>query len=72
MPDSEAPKKVLCAECDSEVDLSKNEGVCPKCGLDMAAIMERRRYDKALRRIEKREEEESQPPKPKRKKPFGF
>lgn len=60
MPESES-KKVLCPECDTEVDLSQNDGECQKCGLDVALIIEKDRYDRALQKLRERREKESNP-----------
>jgi predicted amidophosphoribosyltransferase len=58
-----ASKKVLCPECDKEVDLSQNEGICQGCGLDVALVIEKDRYERALEKIRSRREQESNPPK---------
>ena len=56
--------KRLCPECDSEVTLTLDEetgdreGRCPKCKIDVGAILNRDRYEKARERMRKEEEEE--------------
>ena len=43
-------KKVVCPECDKEVQLTK-EGICPECGLDVAWVQEKVRRDKAVEKV---------------------
>lgn len=60
-------KKVLCPECETEVNLSEHEGVCQKCGLDVGQIVEKDRYDTALQKYrEKKAKESGAPPKKRR------
>lgn len=42
-------KKVVCPECDKEVQLK--DGVCPECGLDVAWVQEKVRRDKAVEKL---------------------
>ena len=59
---------VICPECDAEVDLEQTDE-CAKCGLNVQLVMDKHRYNKALRRIAEREEGETRPGK---KKPSGW
>lgn len=66
MPAPNAPKTVkrLCPECETEVTLTidaetgDREGRCGSCGLDVGAVVNKLRYDKARRRVEDEESEE--------------
>lgn len=62
--------KVICPECEKEVELSDGEGVCGNCGLDVGWVMEKRRRDKAVKKLEEREEKES--PTKNKKSRFNF
>jgi hypothetical protein len=65
------PKKVklICPECDKEVELVDGEGVCD-CGLDVGWVVEKRRRDRAVKKLAEREEAEVHPPKTKKR--FAF
>lgn len=65
------PKKVklICPECDKEVELVDGEGVCGNCNLDVGWVVEKRRRDRAIRKMDEREEGET---RPKTKKRFSF
>ena len=56
-------KKVFkCLDCETEFDLKANEGVCPKCGADNGAALERareRRMDSKYSEREKADKKES-------------
>jgi len=67
MPPEKKPKSnertVLCPECDTETVLTRNEdgedeGRCPGCNLNVGRIFTKRRYDKALKKVEEGENEE--------------
>ena len=66
-------KKVMCPECDKEVDLEAGEE-CSNCGINVAVILERDRYERALERLRERRSAEGGGGKGKRKEgwnPFG-
>jgi Zn finger protein HypA/HybF involved in hydrogenase expression len=48
-----AGKKVTCLDCDKEFDIDEEKGVCPKCNLNMNAILERDRHERALDKLRK-------------------
>jgi hypothetical protein len=70
--------KMLCLNpdgCETEVEMDgESGGICPKCGLDNAAVIRRDRHERALETLKKRRE----PPEDKKKKkaenkdPFGI
>jgi endogenous inhibitor of DNA gyrase (YacG/DUF329 family) len=64
MPDNK--RKVICPECEKDVEIVDGEGECPNCGLDVGWVLEKHRRDKAVAKLAAREEEEA--PKPKTKK----
>ena len=46
------PIKLNCPECDEPVTLDKNnEGTCPKCNLNVGAVYERARHERALKKM---------------------
>lgn len=55
-------RKVLCPECETEVTVSRvegeDEGRCEKCGLDVGRILTKRRYDKALAKMNEADDNE--------------
>ena len=69
MPGETEKKKVVCPECDAEVEYSR-DAECPKCGLAVGAIYERHRANQALEKLR----EAAKKPKPGEtpaKKPFN-
>ena len=50
-------RKVLCPECDKEVEITRDaesgddEGICGECGLNVGRILTRRRYDRAYNKV---------------------
>ena len=54
-----AGKKVTCLDCNKEFDFDKENGVCPECNLNMKAIMERDRHERALDKLRKSREPEN-------------
>ena len=70
-PDQKKPQKIsrLCPECEKDVELTidsatgDREGRCSNCGLDVGAALNRHRASKALKKLEKEEEERDKPPK---------
>jgi hypothetical protein len=69
MPKELKEVKRLCPECDKEVTLSidpetgDREGRCANCGIDVGAVINRLRYDKARKKIETEEEAATKPAK---------
>lgn len=61
-------KKVICPECDKEVDLSQNDGVCQNCNLDVGQIVETDRHQRALQKYRERRESEDPNKKDEKKK----
>ena len=62
-PQKPKTRKVLCPECDTEVERKVTEsgdfeGNCDNCGLDVGNIYTKRRYRNADRKIDEREQEE--------------
>lgn len=63
--------KRLCPECGKEVTLTVDpetrdrEGRCKDCGLDVGAIVNRSRYNKAAKKLEEEENAAAVPPKKK-------
>jgi hypothetical protein len=55
-------RKVLCPECETETTVSRvegeDEGKCEKCGLDVGRILTKRRYDRALAKMNADDEKE--------------
>lgn len=74
-PAAPVTKKVLCPECDTETEITISKqaikGDCGNCGIDVGAVLTRRRYEKALQRQREREEAEENP-EPERRSPFGI
>lgn len=66
MPDQ--TKKVVCPECDKEATVILEEGEwtgkCDNCGLDVGYIVEKRRRDKAIKKMD--DLEAAGAPRPKR------
>ena len=69
MPDNKKDKerKILCPECETEVTITRDEdgddvGRCPneECKLDVGAILTRRRYARADRKIDAAEVAEAE------------
>lgn len=79
MPQANEKRKLLCPECEKEVELTANEegeweGKCPACRIDVGLLVERDRYNRAMDSFRKRREEETAPQndkEKKRKKLFG-
>ena len=69
---TDVKRKVVCPECDKEVELVNGEGSCAACGLDVGWVLEKRRRDKAIEKLKQREEAELNPPKPGKGKKFEF
>lgn len=62
MPEKAADKtKAVCPECDTEVTITKEEGEltgkCDKCGLDVGRVLTKRRYDRAVKKMDEAETE---------------
>lgn len=60
-------KKLTCLDCDKEFDPEATDGVCPNCDLNMRAILEKDRHERALAKLR-----EQQKKGDKKKAPFGF
>lgn len=61
MPDPKKEEKpsarlIVCRECETQFDRDE-EDCCPKCGLDMAAILDTHRARKILKKLEQDDEE---------------
>lgn len=73
-------KKVLCPECETEVEITTDddgdyEGTCPndECKLNVGRILTKRRYDAAVKKMDQAEADAADPKnKNKNKKPFGW
>jgi Zn-finger protein len=71
----EQKRKTLCPECDTEVEITRDEdgadvGVCDNCGLNVGQVLTKDRYDNALAKLRARSEEEKK--KTKKKTGGGF
>lgn len=71
-------KKVLCPECETEVEIVTDddgdfEGICPndECKLNLGRILTKRRYDRAVKKMDEAEQQAADP-KNKKKMPFGW
>lgn len=66
-------KKLWCLDCEKEVELTK-EGRCPiaACNLDLEAIYNRQKYERALRKLQNKlqAEEDAKNPPPKKDNPW--
>lgn len=66
-------RKVTCLgdDCTAEFELDENgQGECPECGLNMGAVLQRDRHERALDKLRKQRNPE--PEKKKRVEPFSF
>lgn len=64
-------KKVTCLDCNHEFELdTEGQGECPECNLDMGALLNRDRHERALQKL--REAREREQPKKKRSDPLGW
>lgn len=65
MPEKAAQdkSKAICPECDTEVTITKEEGEltgkCEKCGLDVGRVLTKRRYDRAVKKMDDAEAEDA-------------
>lgn len=64
MPEQEK-KKVQCPECETEVDATCND--CPKCGLDVAAVLYNFRVKNAVNTMIEKAKKTAEPPAPKKR-----
>jgi len=62
MPES-VKTKVVCPECSTEVELVDGEGRCSKCRLDVGYVVEKRRVDRAIKKMDDEENKEKEPPR---------
>ena len=69
MPEKSNKRKVVCPECDqADVEITRDsdgddEGTCPNCGLNVGRVLTKRRYDRALDKVKRDEEEGTKPKK---------
>lgn len=67
-------RKVTCLgdECTTEFELDENgDGSCPNCGLNMGAVLNRDRHERALQKL-RDARKPADPPQKKSKDPFGL